>query len=54
MPWRSKTVENLRKEFVLSANESMNLSALCREFGITRKTGYKWVKRYGGIDFTVR
>lgn len=47
MPWRSKTVENLRKEFVLSANESTNLSALCREFGITRKTGYKWVKRYG-------
>ena len=47
MPWRSKTVENLRKVFVLSANESTNFSALCREFGITRKTGYKWVKRYG-------
>ena len=46
MPWRSKTVENLRKEFVLSAKEGTNFSALCREFGITRKTGYKWLKRY--------
>jgi len=24
-----------------------NISALCREFGISRKTGYKWLERYG-------
>lgn len=46
MPWRSKTVEKLREEFVSSAKECTNFSALCREFGITRKTGYKWLKRY--------
>ena len=46
MPWESKTVEELRKEFVLAAKENINFSALCREFGITRKTGYKWVDRY--------
>ena len=45
MPWESKTVEELRKEFVLAAKESSNFSSLCREYGITRKTGYKWVKR---------
>lgn len=45
MPWESKTVENLRKEFVLAASETKNFSALCREFGITRKTGYKWIER---------
>ena len=46
MPWRSKTVEKLREEFVASAMSCTNFSALCREFGITRKTGYKWLKRY--------
>lgn len=45
MPWESKTVEELRKEFVLAAQQTKNLSALCREFGITRKTGYKWIER---------
>ena len=41
MPWESKTVEKLREEFVLAARTSGNFSSLCREFGITRKTGYK-------------
>lgn len=46
MPWESKTVEDLRKEFVLAQQECDNFSSLCREFGITRKTGYKWKERY--------
>ena len=45
MPWKDKTVEELRKEFVEAAKTTKNFSSLCREFGITRKTGYKWVKR---------
>lgn len=46
MPWEDKTVEDLRKEFVLSSERTNNFSSLCREFGITRKTGYKWIERY--------
>lgn len=46
MPWESKTVEELRREFVLSAQDNINFSALCRKYGITRKTGYKWLKRH--------
>ena len=46
MPWESKTVEKLREEFVLAAKSTHNFSSLCREFGITRKTGYKWVYRF--------
>lgn len=46
MPWKDKTVEELRKEFVEAAERCENFSALCREFGITRATGYKWVDRY--------
>ena len=41
MPWKDKTVEELRKEFVEAAKTSKNFSSLCREFGITRATGYK-------------
>ena len=46
MPWENKTVEELRKEFAEAAKNCSNFSSLCREFGITRATGYKWVKRY--------
>ena len=45
MPWKDRTVEELRKEFVEAAKHSKNFSSLCRDFGITRATGYKWVKR---------
>lgn len=46
MPWESKTVEKLRKEFIELAKVNQNFSALCKAFGISRKTGYKWLKRY--------
>jgi transposase InsO family protein len=46
MPWKDKTVEELRKEFVEAAKSCSNFSSLCREFGITRTTGYKWARRY--------
>lgn len=46
MPWESRTVEDQRKEFAQAAMNCSNFSALCREFGITRRTGRKWVERY--------
>ena len=47
MPWKEKDVVNLRKEFVLDALEEMApFSDLCREYGISRKTGYKWKERF--------
>ena len=46
MPWECRTVEDQRKEFAQAAERCNNFSALCREFGITRHTGYKWVERY--------
>jgi len=53
MPWREKRVVKLREEFVLRALEpGANMSALCREYSISRKTGYKWVQRFreGGVE----
>ena len=47
MPWMEKRVEMLREQFVKqSLKEDRNISALCREYGISRKTGYKWIKRF--------
>ena len=46
MPWECRTVEDQRKEFAQAAEYCNNFSALCREFGITRHTGYKWIERY--------
>lgn len=45
MPWEERTVKDQRQEFVQAALDCRNFSALCREYGISRKTGYKWVKR---------
>ena len=44
---------DLKQEFVLRAQApDRNLSALCREAGISRKTAYFWLKRFeeGGAD----
>lgn len=46
MLWERRTVEDQRKEFAQAALECSNFSALCREYGITRRTGLKWKARY--------
>lgn len=47
MPWEEKTVEKTRLEFVSKAIQgNQSMSSLCREYGISRKTGYKWIQRY--------
>ena len=46
MPWKERTVMSERNSFVaqvLAGEESF--SAICRSFGISRKTGYKWLSR---------
>ena len=45
MPWECRTVKEQRELFVKEALYTSNYSALCREYGITRRTGYKWVGR---------
>lgn len=38
---------DLRKEFVLAARApGANVSELCRDFGISRNNGYKWLRRF--------
>lgn len=46
MSWETKTVMEQRKQFVEeAAADRESISSLCRKYGISRKTGYKWIKR---------
>ena len=46
MPWETRTVEETREAFVKRAQaKEKSISALCQEYGISRPTGYKWLKR---------
>src|SRR6476620_12222472 len=50
MPWKELHLMSVREEFVLRAQQpGSNKSALCREFGISRKTGHKWLERYARV-----
>ena len=46
MPWNESSVMEERLRFVARLLEGESMSALCREFGISRKTGYKIFNRY--------
>src|SRR5512144_1662588 len=46
MPWQERTVMSERQEFIAFARqEGATIAAVCRQFGISRKTGYKWLAR---------
>lgn len=47
MPWREVDTVDLRREFVrLAGDGSLDMTALCQRYGVSRKTGYKWLARY--------
>jgi transposase InsO family protein len=47
MSWKECNRVSLRREFVrLGSVEGVNVAVLCRRFGISRKTGYKWLLRF--------
>jgi putative transposase len=45
MPWKEREAMDLRREFALKALGTLNFRALCQEYGISTKTGYKWRER---------
>jgi transposase InsO family protein len=47
MPWKEMDAMSLRKELVLRARENGgNIRKLCRKYGISPRTAYKWLQRY--------
>jgi transposase len=47
MPWAERSIVNIRREFLLrvSAREAP-VAELARQYGISRKTAYKWIARF--------
>ncbi len=53
MPWHETHIVNERVKFVAAAqSNTVTMKDLCEQFGITRKTGYKLLRRYEaeGVD----
>lgn len=47
MPWKEKSKPTMREEFVKRVlSHEKSKSALCREYGISRPTGDKWIERF--------
>jgi putative transposase len=52
MQWKEMCTKGIREDFVVRAMApDANVAVLCREYGVSRKTGYKWLERYreGGL-----
>ena len=47
MAWKTVDLQEQRVQFVVTAvRKSQSFSSLCAEFGISRPTGYLWLRRY--------
>jgi len=46
MPWRECSVMEERLRFVARLLDGEAMTDVCRDFGISRKTGYKIYNRY--------
>ena len=58
MPWRESCAMEQRGYFMLvAATGEVSFAALCRQFGISRDTGYRWLRRWraeGGAGLVER
>jgi transposase len=47
MPWLETLVREQRIQFLVEATDpGANISEICRRYGVSRKTGYRWLDRY--------
>lgn len=53
MPWHETYVMDERMAFIVDwQRDEWSVAALCRHYGVSRKTGYKWIDRFAaeGMD----
>ena len=47
MPWSQTSPMDQRIQFIADyLREGLSMSELCTLYGVSRKTGYKWIDRY--------
>ena len=50
MPWKVRDAMSERLDLVtLAGQPGANMAELCRWFGVSRKTGYKWLNRFAAL-----
>lgn len=48
MPWKEASLMDQRQSFIIDHGRGLwSVTELCDRYGISRKTGYKWLQRYG-------
>jgi transposase InsO family protein len=53
MPWKEVNPMQQRVFFITDyLRQTMSLSGLCAQYGVSRKTGYKWIERYRSTGLT--
>lgn len=51
MPWKETDVRSERIRFVVEAMQGQEtMQGLCARYGISRKTGYKWLRRWQEVE----
>src|SRR5580704_2666654 len=51
MPWKASSVMDEKIRFICKYEEGESMSELCRRFGISRETGYVWLRRFRQTGF---
>ena len=47
MPWRAASPMDQRTQFIADfLRDALSITELCGLYGVSRKTGYKWIDRY--------
>jgi transposase len=47
MPWKESCIVNERVKFIADVLKGeLSTTVLCQQYGIARKTGYKWMERF--------
>src|SRR5213592_683488 len=47
MPWRESSPMDQRTQFIADhLRDALSITELCALYGVSRKTGYKWIERY--------
>lgn len=47
MPWKSQSIMEQRREFIgLALLGDVSVAELCRRYGISRQSGFGWLRRY--------
>jgi len=44
--WKETVTLEERTKFIADSNGSYNMTELCKLYGVSRKTGYKWKERF--------